>query len=77
MTDVGVSALGHGCGRLQVINLRDCNLVTDVGVSALGHGCGQLQHIYLGDCLVTDVGVSAWVMDMVSCSTSILQVAVW
>ena len=47
ITDVGVSALGHGCGQLQAINLSGCNRVTNIGVSALGHGCCQLQTINL------------------------------
>ena len=36
MTDVGISALGAGCGKLQNVNLYCCNEVTNVGVSALG-----------------------------------------
>ena len=36
MTDVGVSALGAGCGQLQSINLHGCSKVTDAGVSVLG-----------------------------------------
>ena len=60
VSNTAASALGHGCGQLQIIDLTGCSLVTVVGVSALGHGCGQLQQINLGDCnLVTDVGVSA------------------
>ena len=41
VTDAGVTALSHGCGQLQSINLTNC-LVTDAGVTALSHGCGQL-----------------------------------
>ena len=59
VTDVGVLALGHGCGQLEHIDLEGCNLVTDVGVSALGHGCGQLEYIDLEGCnLVTCVCIS-------------------
>ena len=54
------SALGHGCGQLQSIDLTSCRQVTDVGISALGHGCGQLQRIDLEGCdEVTDAGISA------------------
>ena len=42
--NTGISAMGHGCGQLQLINLRWCDMVTDVGVSALGQGCPRLQH---------------------------------
>ena len=36
VTDADVSALGAGCGKLQIIVLTDCGKVTDAGVSALG-----------------------------------------
>ena len=56
MTNVSISALGHGCGQLQSIG---CDKVTYVGVAALGHGCGQLQRINLEGCdKVADVGIS-------------------
>jgi hypothetical protein len=32
ITDIGVSALGHGCGHLQTINLSDCRGITDIGL---------------------------------------------
>ena len=48
--DAGISALGHGCGQLQSIDLTGCSKVTDAGISALGHGCGQLQSIDLRGC---------------------------
>ena len=47
MTDVGISALGAGCGQLRSIDLKCCSKVTDAGISALGAGCGQLQSIDL------------------------------
>jgi hypothetical protein len=40
ITDIGVSALCHGCGQLQTIYLSGCEGISDKGVSALGHGCG-------------------------------------
>ena len=59
MTDVGISALGAGCGKLQSIDLGGCFKVTDAGVSALGAGCSKLQSINLHDCRkVTDAGIS-------------------
>ena len=42
MTDAGVTALSHGCGQLQSINLVGCYELTDAGVIALDAGCGQL-----------------------------------
>jgi hypothetical protein len=33
VTDVGVSALDAGCGKLQSIDLKFCDSVTDAGVS--------------------------------------------
>jgi hypothetical protein len=42
ITDIGVSALGHGCGQLQEIDLSGCQGVTDIGVSALQVGCTVL-----------------------------------
>ena len=61
ITDVGVSALAHGCGQLHTIHLTGCEHVTDIGVSALAHGCGQLHTIDLRGCvIVTDIGVSAF-----------------
>ena len=51
VTDVGISALGSGCGELQTVNLEGCAKVTDAGVSALAAGCGQLRSIDLGDCV--------------------------
>ena len=60
ITDICVSALGHGCSQLKTINLSGCQGITDIGVSALGRGCGQLQSINLYHCRgVTDMGVSA------------------
>ena len=47
VTDAGVIALSHGCGKLQSINLDSCDEVTDAGVIALSHGCGKLQSINL------------------------------
>jgi hypothetical protein len=35
LIDIGVSALGHGCGQLQMISLRGCDGIRDIGVSAL------------------------------------------
>jgi Leucine Rich repeat len=60
ITDMGVSALGDGCGQLQTINLNRCEGVTDMVVSALGGGCGQLQSVNLSHYRgITDMGVSA------------------
>ena len=63
MTDAGVTALSHGCGRCgqpQSINLRGCTTVTDASVTALNHECGQLQSTNLWRCSeVTDAGVTA------------------
>ena len=60
ITDIGLSALGHGCSQLQMINLRCCYGITDIGISALGRGCSQLQTINLSCCQgITDIGVSA------------------
>ena len=60
ITDMGLSALGHGCGQLQTIDLSQCQCITDMGLSALGHGCGQLQTISLSGCQgITDIGISA------------------
>jgi hypothetical protein len=60
ITDIGLSALGLGCGQLQTINLSDCRSITDIGLSALGHGCGQLRMINLTNCRsITDIGLTA------------------
>ena len=60
ITDIGVSALGDGCGQLHTIDLSYCQGITDIGLSALGHGCGQLQTIDLDKCYgITDIGLSA------------------
>ena len=60
VTDVGITALATGCGRLQTINIGGCRLVTDAGVTALSHECGQLQSIDLTGCeKVTEAGVRA------------------
>ena len=60
ITDVGVSALAHGCGQLLSIDLRGCTDITDIGVSALAHGCSQLQSINIMNCWgFTYTGVSA------------------
>ena len=60
ITDIGLSALGRGCGQLKTIDLFFCLGFTDVGISALVAGCGQLQTINLGFCRrITDIGVSA------------------
>ena len=34
VTDVGITALGTGCGKLQSIDLSGCYMVTDAGVTA-------------------------------------------
>ena len=60
MTDIGVAALGNGCGQLQIINLACCGKVTDIGLQALGAGCSLLSNTYLYGChLVTHAGISA------------------
>jgi hypothetical protein len=33
IADIGVLALGHGCGQLQMINLSKCRGITDIGIS--------------------------------------------
>ena len=33
ITDIGVSALGHGCGQMESIDLNHCVRITDIGVS--------------------------------------------
>jgi hypothetical protein len=33
ITDVGISALAHGCRQLEWINLDSCEGITDVGIS--------------------------------------------
>jgi Leucine Rich repeat len=59
ITDVGLYALGRGCGQLQTIDLRYCGGISDIGLSALDRGCGQLQVIDLSGCSITDIGLSA------------------
>ena len=60
LTDVGVSAIAHGCPQLTTINLSECVSITDVGISAIGRGCPQLTTINLANCYsITDVGRTA------------------
>ena len=33
ITDIGVSALGHGCGQLESIDFEFCYKITDIDVS--------------------------------------------
>jgi Leucine Rich repeat len=47
ITDIGPSALAHGCDQLQTIDLTSCSSITDIGLSALCDGCGQRQTINL------------------------------
>jgi Leucine Rich repeat len=62
ITDIGVSALSHGCGQLQRISLYGCKKITDVGVLAVSHGCGQPHAVNVSGCEnITDIGVSALV----------------
>ena len=58
MTDIGISALGAGCGQLRSIDLSCCRKVTDIGMSTLSAGCSQLQSVNLSWCCkVTNAGV--------------------
>ena len=60
VSDVGVLALGRGCGQLVFISLGCCGNVTEAGILALVRMCGKLQSIDLFGCnKVTDGGLSA------------------
>ena len=43
ITDIGLSALGRGCGQLHTINLSGCGSITDVGLSALTERCPSID----------------------------------
>ena len=60
ITDIGISALCHGCDQLLTIHLSRCQGITDTGLLALGYGCSKLQTINLEGCQgITDMGISA------------------
>ena len=60
VTDIGISALAHGCPLLRSINLDCCDNITDIGLLALADSCPLLDNISLSECnRITDVGVSA------------------
>ena len=60
ITDIGISAIAHGCPLLSTINLAFCIKITDVGISAIARGCPLLKKISLTFCVeVTDIGISA------------------
>ena len=45
ISDVGVSAIAHGCPLLTSINLGSCRRISAVGLSAIAQGCPLLTSI--------------------------------
>jgi hypothetical protein len=50
ISTLGVSALGHGCGQLESIDLSGCHGITGMRTSVLGRGCSRLRLINLYGC---------------------------
>jgi hypothetical protein len=48
--DIGIAALGRGCGQLQKIDFSGCRGITDIGVLKLCFGCCQLRTIDIRGC---------------------------
>ena len=72
ITDIGVSALGHGCGQLQMINLHGCWGVTDMVFQhwvMVVNSCRRLISVNVG--VLQTLVYQHWVMDVVSCVRSI------
>ena len=45
ITDVGISALAHGCHLLNNIDLSSCSKITGGGISAVAQGCSNLRNV--------------------------------
>ncbi|XP_020592639.1 EIN3-binding F-box protein 1-like [Phalaenopsis equestris] len=57
-TDVGLSAIGHGCPLLRALSIWKIPLITDAGLAAIADGCPLLENLDLYQCpLITDKGL--------------------
>jgi hypothetical protein len=71
ITDMVISALGHGCGQLHTVILSYCQGITEFGVSALSHGCGQLQTMDVSGCGSSQTSAyQHWLIEVVNCRRS-------
>ncbi|CAL9090531.1 unnamed protein product [Musa acuminata var. zebrina] len=60
VTDVGLSAIAHGCPSLRVLSMWKVPFVTDVGLSEIANGCPLLEKLDLCQCpLISDKGLIA------------------
>ncbi|KAJ8480186.1 hypothetical protein OPV22_023913 [Ensete ventricosum] len=60
VTDVGLSAIAHGCPSLRVLSLWKVPLITDAGLSEIADGCPLLEKIDLCECpQISDKGLIA------------------
>ncbi|CAL9771710.1 unnamed protein product [Musa acuminata subsp. burmannicoides] len=60
VTDVGLSAIAHGCPSLRVLSLWKVPLITDAGLSEIADGCPLLEKIDLCQCpQISDKGLIA------------------
>lgn len=60
VTDLGLSAVAHGCPALRVLSVWNAPLVGDRGLAEIAAGCPMLEKIDLCGCsMVTDKGLIA------------------
>ncbi|RWW31023.1 hypothetical protein GW17_00004373 [Ensete ventricosum] len=60
VSDVGLSAIAHGCPSLRVLSLWKVPLITDAGLSEIADGCPLLEKIDLCECpQISDKGLIA------------------
>ncbi|ERN03740.1 hypothetical protein AMTRI_Chr05g74310 [Amborella trichopoda] len=60
VTDLGLSAIAHGCPALKALSLWNTPFVSDEGLSEIADGCPQLEKLDLCQCpRITDKGLIA------------------
>ncbi|CAL9182903.1 unnamed protein product, partial [Musa hybrid cultivar] len=60
VTDVGLSAIAHGCPSLRALSMWKVPLITDAGLSEIADGCPLLEKLDLCQCpQVSDRGLIA------------------
>lgn len=60
VTDLGVTAIAHGCPSLKTLSLWSVSSISDKGLSEIANGCHMLEKLDLSQCpLLSNKGVIA------------------